>query len=560
MAQRFVWQYASQGRASANEYAAMAQSAYNQIIAETDFYNNSVADGKWKYIVSYNPRSRDVFNMPATSTVSPVSGSSMGIIIEGQTSDLANSNVTSSPFADDFSDGNADGWLATTSSYWNVRSNGSRMEYAINTSDYSALSGDRLGQMALVEDHYYNNFRFGGLVSSSDDLGSNSSADLAFVFGYTDALNYNYLILSTRASNSGLYSIANGARNEIQMVNTGIPDNSFYLLEVEKTDSGLTIKYNNSTILSSTHIFGGGLIGVGSYNDAAAFTEIDIQTLEGSSIIDVLPEFDVFTKQKYFVDVFNKGDTPFTWAATPSVPWIQMDQASGTVDTQQRLWVDINWDLVPLGEDTNQGTITFSGAGKNLNVKVKAFNPTSPRPAGLSGFVQSNGYVSMEAENYTNKIDSAAAGWEVISTLGSSGDTMTILPTTVASNLSTNDILQNSPAMEYEMYLWDAGEQTVTVYCVPTHAITSDVGLRYAVAFDEQTPQIVGYDTIEWSSQWSLNVLQGAAISESRHTVGAAGSHTLKIWMVDPGVVIDKIIVGDAAGSRLGPPETVISQ
>ncbi|KKL26578.1 hypothetical protein LCGC14_2393890, partial [marine sediment metagenome] len=80
-------QYAAQGRVSANDYAAMSQNAYNQIITETDFYNNTMANGKWKYMMSYNPRGRTVFNMPATSTVSPVSGSSMGMILEGQTSE-----------------------------------------------------------------------------------------------------------------------------------------------------------------------------------------------------------------------------------------------------------------------------------------------------------------------------------------------------------------------------------------------------------------------------------------------------------------------------------------
>jgi uncharacterized membrane protein len=82
--------------------------------------------------------------------------------------------------------------------------------------------------------------------------------------------------------------------------------------------------------------------------------------------------------------------------------------------------------------------------------------------------------------------------------------------------------------------------------------------LRYAVAFDEQTPQIIGYDTAEWSSQWTVNVLQGAAVSESTHTVSAAGRHTLKIWMVDAGVVIDKIVIGNAPAGHMGPPETTV--
>lgn len=549
-------QYAAQERVSANDYAALSQNAYNQIIAETDFYNNSVATGKWKDMMSYNPRGLAVFNMPSTSTVSPISGSSMGVILEGQTAEITDANDPAVPFSDDFSDGTADGWLPVTESRWDVRANGVRMEYAINTTDYTNLSGDRLGEMSVIEDHVYENFDFTCLARSCDDFGSNSSADFAVVFGYVDELNYNYLIMSSNASNSGLYRVVGGTRSQVQMAGVGIPDNEFYVLELEKTTSGLTIRYNDEVLLTTTASFAGGLIGVGSYNDSAAFTEINITPLEGSSSVEMLPVFDVFTQNSHFIDIFNKGDTPFTWTATPSVSWIQLDSSSGSVDTQQRIWVSIEWDQIPLGD--NNGTISITGAGSNLDVNLSAFNPVSPRPNEISGFVQSNGYASMEAEHYTHKTDRSGAGWEAIATLGRSGDTMAVFPTTTPSRDQIVDIVANSPMLEYQVYLWDTGQQKVTVHCIPTHAITSERGLRYAVAFDDQTPQIVEYDTVEWSSQWSINVLQGAAVSESSHTVSEIGQHTLKIWMVDPGVVIDKIIIGDAPASHLGPPETVI--
>ncbi len=37
------------------------------------------------------------------------------------------------------------------------------------------------------------------------------------------------------------------------------------------------------------------------------------------------------------------------------------------------------------------------------------------------------------------------------------------------------------------------------------------------------------------------------------------GQHTLKVWMVDPGIVLDKILletVGEVERSYLGPPES----
>ncbi len=110
--------YASQGRVSANQYAAMSHHAYQQIITETAFYNDSVAGGKWKDIMSYRPLGRSVFDMPATSTVDPISGASMGVVLEGQISEVADSAEPVLPFSDDFADGQADGWLPANAGRW----------------------------------------------------------------------------------------------------------------------------------------------------------------------------------------------------------------------------------------------------------------------------------------------------------------------------------------------------------------------------------------------------------------------------------------------------------
>ena len=52
--------------------------------------------------------------------------------------------------------------------------------------------------------------------------------------------------------------------------------------------------------------------------------------------------------------------------------------------------------------------------------------------------------------------------------------------------------------------------------------------------------------------------MNNARYSHSKHFISKTGYHTLKIWMVDPGVVMEKIIVdlGGVKPSYLGPPES----
>ena len=46
--------------------------------------------------------------------------------------------------------------------------------------------------------------------------------------------------------------------------------------------------------------------------------------------------------------------------------------------------------------------------------------------------------------------------------------------------------------------------------------------------------------------------MRNAAITSSQHAMAAPGLHTLKIWMVDPGIVIDTIAAENGKVPQLG--------
>jgi hypothetical protein len=269
--------------------------------------------------------------------------------------------------------------------------------------------------------------------------------------------------------------------------------------------------------------------------------------------------FDVYTQEGRFIDLFSTGSTPLSWTARVSAPWIRLSESSGTLEQEKRLRVEIDWATVPQGEAVH-GEICFSGGGSSETVHLSVLNPSSPRPEEVTGFVEIGGCVSMYAEHFTTKIDRGGAGWQVIPGLGRTGKAVTVLPTTVPGCPSIEEMMAMSPELHYRVYIWNPGEFAVSTCCVPTHGIHDECRLRYALAFDDQRPQIVDVETRgnEYDKQWQHNVLQGAAINTTRHHLSTIGYHILRIWMVDPGVVIDKIIM-DAGGvkqSYLGPPET----
>ncbi|MHC4324550.1 MAG: glycosyl hydrolase 115 family protein, partial [Planctomycetota bacterium] len=265
-----------------------------------------------------------------------------------------------------------------------------------------------------------------------------------------------------------------------------------------------------------------------------------------------LADFSVYTKNKRFIDLFNSGTGTIRWSADVSDEWVRLSERSGLFEKEKRIWVTIDWAKAPKGKQ-QEARVIIEGTGKTLNVRISAFNPAAPAPDKVKGFVESHGYVSIEAEHYSRKADKGAAGWEIVAGLGRTGNSMTVLPPMVSAVIGSDNVW-SSPVMEYDVYLFTTGIVTVTLYSSPTRPINGDYGLRYAVSFDEGIPIRI--------SGGSANTMDNLRKMQEQFTISTAGQHVLKVWMVDPGMVLDKIVIdtGGVAESYLGPPESFANQ
>ncbi len=271
-----------------------------------------------------------------------------------------------------------------------------------------------------------------------------------------------------------------------------------------------------------------------------------------------LPAFDSLNRQHQFIDVFNKGEIPFPFTATASAPWIQVSQIGGTVAKDVRLWTMIDWNDAPTGNAG--GTITIAGARQKVTVQVTAIKPADVTRATLHGFAEGQGCVSIEPEHFTKRNDAGARHWIRIQDYGRTLSGMRAeAPVDAAAARPGRD----APSLEYQIYLFSDGPVQVTAITSPTLNFMPDRPLRYAVSFDDQAPQTITLVPASFKSQngnaeWEEMVRDNARYTTSSHSLKTAGYHTLKIWMVDPGVVFQKLIVshGDPPATYLGPPES----
>ena len=264
--------------------------------------------------------------------------------------------------------------------------------------------------------------------------------------------------------------------------------------------------------------------------------------------------FDPINDQNYYVEIFNKGREKLTYSITANQDWIKLSSNGGTIQYDERVVVSINWDKAPKDEQNGELTILAGDRQYTVLVPVKNYNTD------VSGFIENTGVVSINASNYTNKHETKNVHWVVVPNMGRTASAITIEP----ANAEPQTITENAPSLEYDFFIFNDSDLKVEAYVSPTLNFKKENGLKYAVAIDGETPQILnineGETTPDWEypDWWNTSVTDHIKKKRSVHNNIKSGKHTLKIWMIDPGIVFQKFVI-DAGGlkpSYLGPPES----
>ncbi len=273
-----------------------------------------------------------------------------------------------------------------------------------------------------------------------------------------------------------------------------------------------------------------------------------------------LPAFDSLNPQKSYIDVSAKGSQPIQFKATAGQPWILLneEQAPGA-GNDRRVWVNVDWKQIPAGE--SQGAVTINGGSNSVSVKISAVKASGEQARDAKGcFASLVGPISFLAADATANIPVGNVRWEKLPDYGRVSAAMEIFPVTADTIQPPNP----APRLEYPVYFARAGTYDVDVITSPTLDVIPTRGLGLAMAIDDQPPQVVNVftpqtykDEDNLGRAFNINVRNNARVMHFRQTVSTPGKHALKIIMVDPTVVVEKIIIHDAPlpVSYFGPPE-----
>ncbi|OSS48454.1 hypothetical protein B5807_07973 [Epicoccum nigrum] len=281
-----------------------------------------------------------------------------------------------------------------------------------------------------------------------------------------------------------------------------------------------------------------------------------------------------------FIDLFHIGTGTTVWNISgPSyvnftfengVPGQQGSISPGDADV--RIFLNINWAAAPSGSSSTVLNITSStgygqqqgpsnGLGPSLVLPIN----NTVVPSGFSGFVESDGYVAMEASHFSRIVGDTNNGSETAyMTIPWYGKTL--------SGVALRDPLARSyvnattaPHLEYDFYSFTDATviMPMNITMILGQGLNTDPTrpLKYAVAVDGSLRKVVQYVIDQTGGAlpegWDQTVSNAAWTSVSNTTI-APGKHTLMVWLLEPGMTLQKVVLdfGGVRQSYLGPPES----
>jgi hypothetical protein len=275
----------------------------------------------------------------------------------------------------------------------------------------------------------------------------------------------------------------------------------------------------------------------------------------GSSTPATLPAIDTLGDQHPWIDVFGRGTTNVRFTAKAREDWIKLDRNAGDTGSDRRLHVSIDWKNAPAG--VQEGTIVVAGDdGESVSIAVPVVNVPSVSQAAHGAFGNLTEAFTIPASAAAKNVTADGGKWEPMPDYGRVAAAMEVFPVTANSTSPPQ-----APHLDYPIYLPRAGEIEVRAVIGPTQKLLPGRDLRLAVSMDDGAPQMVDAGAASATTKgerWARLVTDNAQTLTFRQSVGQPGRHTLRVWMVDPDIVLEYFVVGEPKPSYFGPPAPTV--
>ena len=310
--------------------------------------------------------------------------------------------------------------------------------------------------------------------------------------------------------------------------------------------------------------------GIGSVCEGQA-SGSEAVTLSISSLTDDSRFIDVWSTGKSAMNYKIVADEALVLTKSGEV-LVPTSTASGkntynlTVEVEDRVWVSADWSKVT----GSTASITVSdNLGFNKSYPVTLTKATiDPSAETTKGYYETNGFIGIEAENYSKSVAVNGQEWKLAKGLGRNGDSMKVYPDLSKDAVYINsNYATTSPYLEYDIYFENTGVYNGTFYRLPTLNETGlDSACRTGYALNDGSVSLLRgngkvqeYTVNSWTNGVRLH------IEEMNFTINvpSKGWHKFRIYKSTPGIAFDRITFRHnsvaAKQSMFGVPESFTS-
>lgn len=249
-----------------------------------------------------------------------------------------------------------------------------------------------------------------------------------------------------------------------------------------------------------------------------------------------LPVFDSMMESAHGFEVFDRGEAKANWTVQTNRDWILASEDDEPGSFDDRRIVRIDWDALPVGE--HSGAVVVRGDGGEVELTVRAVKGDPP-PADIPYWGRLTGPIAIPADMPDGIFNFDHVRWERLPDYGRGSGGMTIVPSNAESILPP----EQAPHMTYRVFLPKGGEWKIRLVLSPVLNLVPERGLRIGTSFDEEQVRIDDLFDPGKEQDWNEVAADNARILETAHVVREPGIREFRITMVDPGVVVQKIVL-----------------
>ena len=254
-------------------------------------------------------------------------------------------------------------------------------------------------------------------------------------------------------------------------------------------------------------------------------------------------------------DLISGSEKPFKYRIHTDCNWLEFSKTEGEVSKRERITLSVKKALLP---EKVTGTFEVESVGiGRAHVTVEAAPPDAPE--GL--FIESDGYICMEARHFSENTDTSKGGFKVLAPYGRSGSAIKAFPT-------TTDFYKEKrrPSVSYRFLASEDSEYELTFELAPSTPVTftpeqyigySMNGGKIQIVNTVRDPDRPFFLSPQWREEAMDSIKKVTAIVKC-----VKGENELKFYGMSPGIVLERILIVrkgiEIPKSYLGPGESFI--